>query len=400
MGTGTTHAAAPAPRAARLAVATIFFVNGALAATWAARIPAVQQRLALSASELGLALLGAAVGALVAMNLAGYLAARLGSRPVTTIAALCACVAFPLLALAPSLPLLVGALVLYGATIGSMDVAMNTQGVAVERRYGRPILTSFHALFSLGGLAGAFVGGVVAAHGIAPWPHFLGTAILAAIVVIIASRFLLPAHADAGGAGVSFVRPTRALLALGIVAFCTVLGEGSIGDWSALYLANTVRTGPGLAAAGFAAFSLLMALGRLAGDRLAARFGPARLVRLGGLLAAGGLALALIVPWTPAAVAGFALVGAGFAVVFPLAISAAGRAVGLAPGTAVATVATCGYFGYLIGPPAIGFAANAFSLRLALVFVVLLSLLAAVLAPAVGHAATSDVHAPLEAIEA
>ena len=285
------------------------------------------------------------------MNLAGYLAARLGSRPVIVVAALAMCAVFPLLAIAPTLPLLVGALVLYGAANGSMDVAMNTQGVAVERRYGRPILTSFHALFSLGGLVGAFAGGVAAARGLAPLPHFLGAAALGAGTVIAATRFLLPARADAGGLGVSFARPTRALLALGLVALCVVLSEGSVADWSAIYLAGTVHTGPGLAAAGFAAFSLLMAVGRLAGDRLALRVGPATLVRCGGFVAATGLALALAIPWAPIAIAGFALVGAGFASVFPLAISAAGRTLGLASGTAVATVATCGTLATWSAPP-------------------------------------------------
>ena len=377
-------------RAARLAVSTIFFANGFVVASWAARIPAVREQLGLSTSALGLALLATAVGSLLAMSQAGALAARVGSRPVIVVAGVCFCATLPLLALAPSLPLLAGALLLYGAGNGAMDVAMNTQGVAVERRYGRPIFTAFHALFSLGGLAGAFVGGLVAARGTTPLPHFLVAAVVMGGVVVVASQFLLPPSADAGGAGSAFAWPTRALLALGLVAFCIVLGEGAISDWSAIYLAGTAHTGPGLAAAGYAAFSLLMAAGRLTGDRLTLWLGPAALVRAGGLTAAAGLLLALLVPWAPLALLGFALVGAGFSVVFPIALSAAGRTPGMAPGNAIAAVAACGYFGFLVGPPVIGFAASALNLRLALGVVVLLSGLAALLAPTTGRAAAPD----------
>src|SRR5215469_16049536 len=158
-----------APRMARLAVAVYFFLTGLTFASWAVRIPAVQTRLGLSPGELGLALLGTASGELVSMNLAGYLAARFGSRSITVIASVCLSGMLPILALAPSLPVLVAALVLFGASFGSVNVAMNTQGVAVERRYGRSIFNAFHACYSIGGLTGSLAGGLVAAHDIAPW---------------------------------------------------------------------------------------------------------------------------------------------------------------------------------------------------------------------------------------
>lgn len=389
----------PVPRSARMAVAILFFLNGAIFATWVTRIPAVQARLLLNPGELGLALLGTAAGALVAMNLSGYLSARFGSRSVTTIAAMCLCAVLPLLALAPTLLVLVATLVLFGASNGSMDVAMNTQGVAVERRYGRPILNSFHACYSLGGLAGALVGGLVASRGFAPLPHFLGIALLCAILTCSVARFLLPAHADAQGMGVAFARPTRALLALGLVAFCVVLGEGAIADWSAVYLNGTLRTGAGLAAAGYAAFSIVMAVGRGVGDRLTARLGSRTMVRLGGLVAAAGLTIALVFSWVPIAILGFGLVGAGFSVVFPLTLSAAGRASKQASGTAIAAVATCGYLGFLVGPPVIGLAADALSLRIALGFVVVLSLCAAAFARGVSGEKHAEKDRTLEAIE-
>ncbi len=393
------QASAPVPRSARFAVAILFFLNGAIFASWATRIPTVQVKLMLSTGEIGVALLGTSVGALVGMNLSGYLAARFGSRSVATIASVSLCMMLPTLALAPTLPVLVSALMLAGACNGSMDVAMNAQGVAVERSYGRPILNSFHAFFSLGGLTGAFVGGLAASHGIALLPHFLGIALFCFILIISTARFLLPAHADAQRTGVAFVRPTRALLALGLVAFCVVLGESTIAGWSAVYLTGTLHAGAGLAAAGYAAFSVAMACGRGLGDQLTARLGPPTMVRLGGLVAAIGLTIALVFIWVPIAILGFALVGAGFSVVFPLTLSAAGRASKLAPGTAIAAVATCGYVGSFAGPPLIGFAADAISLRIALGFVVVLSLLAAAFA----HAVSSDKHAEkgqaLKAIE-
>ncbi|MDQ2904728.1 MAG: MFS transporter [Chloroflexota bacterium] len=371
------------PRSARLAVALLFFLNGTILATWATRIPSIQARLALRPAELGLALLGTAAGALVAMNVSGYLAARFGSRSVTIIAAVILCLMLPLLALAPTLSSLVTALVLFGASNGSMDVAMNTQGVAVERQYGRPILNSFHACFSLGGLAGALIGGLVASRGIAPLPHFLGIALFCVILTLSVARFLLPAGAEAQRTAVAFARPTRAILALGLVAFCVVLGEGAMADWSAIYLNGTLRTGAGLAAVGYAAFSVMMAMGRGVGDQLTARLGARTMMQLGGIVAATGLTLALVVTWLPITLLGFGLVGAGFSVVFPLTLSAAGRTSKQAAGTAIAAVATCGYAGFLVGPPVIGFVADALSLRIALSFVVVLSLCATVCAHAV-----------------
>lgn len=369
---------------ARVAVSILFFLNGTIFATWAARLPTVQARLALSPGELGFALLGTSAGALVAMNLAGYLAARFGSRSVTAIAALSLCLILPFLALAPTLPVLVTALIFFGASNGSMDVAMNTQGVAVEREYGRPILNSFHACWSLGGFVGALVGGFVAAHGMALLSHFLGVSLLCVILTLSTAHSLLPARAEVQGTRVAFVRPTRALLALCLVAFCVVLGEGAIANWSAIYLNGTLRTGVGLAAVGYAVFSVAMAVGRGVGDHLTARLGPRTMVRLGGLTAALGLMLALIVLWIPLVLLGFGLVGAGFSVVFPLTLSAAGRTSKQAAGPAVAAVATCGYGGFLVGPPVIGLVADTLSLRIALGLVVVLSLCTAGCARAVG----------------
>lgn len=372
-------------RSARIAVALHFFLTGAVFATWATRIPAVQARLALNTGQLGLALFSTAVGELLSMNLAGYLAALFGSRLVTTVALVCLCALLPVLVVAPNLAFLMITLLLFGASFGAVNVAMNTQGVAVERGYGRSILSSFHACYSLGGLAGALTSGLAAAHGIGPVVHFSGIALPGVLLTLVAAHFLLPSSADAQGTGVAFARPTRALLALGFVAFCALLGEGAMADWSAVYLSSTLHTDAGLAAAGYAAFSVVMAIGRMLGGRLTDRLGPEMMVRLGGCVAAGGLALALLVPGVPTTLLGFGLVGAGFSIIFPLTLSAAGRSEQRVSGTAIATVAACGYCGFLVGAPAIGFAANSVTLRAALGLVVFLSLCAAACARVVGE---------------
>lgn len=372
---------------ARLATATMFFINGAVLANWVPRIPAIQQRLGLSTGALGFALLGMALGGLVANPTAGPLVVRFGSRRVTVVAGVAYCAVLPLPALAPTLPLLTLALIILGASNGLMDVAMNSQGVAVERTAGRPLLSSFHGMFSVGGLVGASVGGVIAVRGIAPATHLSAAAAVLGVLTIIAGRGLLPASADAGAGAMDggatrtplFVRPTGPLVALAIIAFCVMLGEGAMADWSALYLRESLGTNAGLAAAGYACFSLGMVAGRFAGDTLAEHVGPPRLVTAGGALAAVGLGFGLLTGQPLAALVGFVCVGLGFSTVVPLAISAAGRTRGVASGLAIAAVTTTGYFGFLVGPPVIGLLAQALTLRAALGVVVALAVIIAAL---------------------
>src|SRR5919107_5844181 len=242
--------AAPADylRSARAAVLGVFFANGVVIGTWVVRIPAIKDELGLGEGLLGVALLGAAIGALVAMPLVGALVSRFGSRRFVGTTELLLRLSLVLPALAPNLLFLVPALVMVGAANGGVDVSMNAQAVAVERGYGRPIMSSFHAAWSFGGLAGAALGGLLASRGVGPLPHFSVVAILAAIAFAVAYKALLPSHADASQEDApAFARPTRALLGLGIISFCVLLGEGAMGDWSAVYLENTLDTGPGFA---------------------------------------------------------------------------------------------------------------------------------------------------------
>jgi MFS family permease len=371
---------ASVPRGARFAVATAFFVNGAVQANWVTRIPAVQEELNLSAGALGAALLGLPVGLVAIVSVTGWLVARFGSRLVTRSSAPLYCLTLILLALAPNLPLLFLALVAFGAGAGALDVAMNTHGVAVERRYGRPILSSFHGLFSVGGLVGAAAGGAVVSLGIGTTQHLLGTGLFLGIVALAASRWLLPSNADAARTAPTFALPSWSLVGLGVVAFCALLGEGAMADWSAVYLQGEIGTGPGLAAAGFAAFSLTMAAGRLTGDRINQRLGPTTLTQLGGTVAATGLLAALVTDRSVVAILGFACVGVGFSTIFPLVVSTAGSDASMSSGPALAAVTTVGYFGLLAGPPLIGFAAEFVTLRGSLGIVMVLSVIIALLA--------------------
>ncbi len=352
----------------------VFALNGFVLGGWFVRIPAVQDRLGIGEGLLGVALLGAAVGALLSMTVTGALISRLGSRRVVGATALLLLVSLVPLALAPNVVTLALALLLVGAANGALDVSMNSHAVAVEDRYGRRIMSSFHAAFSFGALAGSVLGGGVAYLGVGVLPHFLVVFALATLAAVPAYRALLPSDADAAEGGApAFARPTRALLGLGVISFCVLLGEGAMSDWSAVYLDDSLRTGPGFAAAGYAAFSLAMALGRLFGDGLTERFGPTSLVRLCGAVAAAGLGAALAVGNPVFALVGFACAGAGFSVVFPLALSAAGAADDVATGPALAAVSTAAYTGFLVGPPTIGFVAELAGLGTALYLVVGLS---------------------------
>ncbi|MBA3347856.1 MAG: MFS transporter [Actinobacteria bacterium] len=312
-------------RAARTAVTVVFFASGASFGSWVARIPALRDGVDASEAELGLALFGVAAGAIVALPLAGLLSVRLGSRTVMRGALLGLAFAMPLPALAPSLPLLALGFAAIGATNGALDVAMNAHGVALESRYGRPILSSMHASFSLGGLAGAAAGGLSAAAGIPPLPQFLVVGAAIAGIWAWTNTRTLPRDVDVDATGApAFGGVSGALAALAAIAFAGMLAEGATGDWSAVYLDDTLGTGEGAATVAFVAFSLTMTAGRLAGDRLTSRVGPVALTRGTGIVAAAGLALALAGDSIWLAVLGFALLGAGLSVIVPTVYRAAG----------------------------------------------------------------------------
>jgi len=370
-----------AVRRARFAVACAFGVNGAVTGSWAARVPAVKDQLGLSPGVLGLALVGLAAGGILAMPAAGALVARRGSRPVTRAALAACCVALPLPALAPGVAALAFGLLLLGAGNGAVDVAMNAHGVAVEERYGRPILSSFHGMWSLGALAGAAGGGLAAGAGIPVGAHLTAAGGMLLAAGLATTRWLLPAGADRRAAGPVFARPTRPLAVLAVIAFCGLLAEDAAAQWSAVYLRDALGTSAAVAATGYAAFSLAMTAGRLTGDRLVARLEPARFVRLAAVVASAGLGLGLAVGQPAAAVAGFALLGVGISCIVPVTFSAAARAqLSTAGGPAIAAVSTAGYLGGAVGPPAVGGLAELAGLPAALGLVAALTGLVALLA--------------------
>ncbi len=317
---------------------------------------------------------------MVAQPLAGALAVRTGSRPVTLGGAIAYLTALALTGLAPSAPAFAAAVAALAAANGALDVSMNAQAIALSRRRARPIFSSFHAAFSFGAMGGAGAGALAAGTGVTPAAHLGLAGALLALVVLAARRGLLPASADARSHGPVFARPSRALAGLGALAFCALLAEGAVGDWSAILLDRETAAGPALAALGLTAFSLTMGAGRLAADPLAGRFGRAAVVRAGALLAVAGLALALAstAAGIAAGIAGFALMGAGIAGLFPLALAAAGD-LDAPAAPSLAAVATSGYAAFIAGPAAIGLLSDATGLPVALSLVGLVLLVAAAL---------------------
>jgi MFS family permease len=357
---------ARAPSRARWAVAAIFFLNGAVLASWLAHIPAVKAQHGLTDDRLGLVLLSMAAGSVLALPIAGWLLARWGSRVITSAAAIGFCLALPLPVIAPSAMLVTLGLALLGAWNAVLDVSMNAQAILVEEGYQRPIMSGFHGLFSAGGLVGAAVASAAMALDVSAEWHVVGVALISSCVLAAVLGSLLPPTGPSSASGQIFARPPAALMALGLLTFCGLLAEGAMGDWSAVYLHDSLGANPAVAATGFAAFSLAMAVGRFGGDRIADRLGPILLLRISAAIAAAGLAGALLLARTSAAVVGCGLVGLGIANVIPVLFSAAGRVPAMSAGTALAGIATTGYAGYLAGPPLIGLTASVTGLPVAL----------------------------------
>lgn len=358
---------------ARLSVAVMFLINGFVFAAWASRIPVIQQNLQLSAGELGSVLLGTPVGSLLSLPVAGWLTARFGSKYVTVAAAFANCCILPLIALMPSGAALAAMLFLFGSAGDILNIGMNAQAVAVENRLGKPIMSSFHGLYSAGGMLGAASGGLAAEAGLTPWKHFLTAAAVGLVLLSIFYRRLLPDDLPAKSHKPLFAKPDALLWRLGLIAFFCMLGEGAMADWSSVFLAEVSRTTAGLSTLGYTAFTTGMVTGRFLGDRLAQRLGQERLIRTSGLLAGSGMSLALLVATPAWVIVGFGMVGLGLATVVPTVYGAAGRSPNMSAGVAIAAVSTVGYTGFLIGPPLIGWIADFSGLRTALVVVAVLA---------------------------
>jgi MFS family permease len=344
----------------RLATAGVFFTNGAGVGILLPQLPYLRERLDISKGVLGLCLLGMTAGALVAMPIAGQLLNRHPSRRVVraAVTAYPLTLAFPLLASTPvSLSAL---LVLVGAANGFLDVSMNAHGAAIERDRGRPIMSSLHGGWSLGGVAGSGAAGLASAAGADPRLYLAVAAVLLLGLGALASSRIGHASVAGDGAPAGLAVPPRSILLLGVLCILVMVTEGAMNDWAPLYLREDLGTNAGVGAAGFAAFSAGMALGRFGGDPFTARLGAERLLRGGALLAAVALGGLLAFASPAVAIAGLVLVGLGVANGVPLLFSAAGRTA--APGPAIAAVGTMGYVAFLGGPPFIGFLADAVGL--------------------------------------
>jgi MFS family permease len=398
------------PRRARIAVTLAFGANGVLFGTWTPRIPAVQHALGLDEARLGLALFAPALGSVGSMLVTGLLVQRFGAGRVLTRALGAFALTLPLIGFAPDLRWLFAALLVWGAAMGALDVAMNSAGLGVQRAYGRPVLSSFHAALSGGALVGALLGSVAAGARVPVAVHLAAAGALGLVAVVVVARTPIPepgAGSRSRGSARSLSRSrswswfrswswsrswsrslgnarnllrSPGLALLGGLAFAGLLAEGAVADWSAVYLSGVLGASPGLAGAGFVAFSVTMTIGRLCGDRLVAAVGAVRTVRWAAATAAIALAAALLVSQIWAALVGFAVLGAGLATLVPVVFSAAARRTA-SPATAIAAVSTCGYLGFIAGPPLIGGLAALTGLSGALWLVAALTAVVAVLAP-------------------
>jgi MFS family permease len=373
----------PSVRSAWWGTVVLFLVHGLVVSTWISRIPAIQSNLRLNNGILGLTLLSAALGAVSTIPLTGFLVSRYGSKKVSTISSIVFCFAVSWPGLAFSAISLGAALFAFGAVAAAMDVSMNAQAVEVEKALGKPTMSRFHAMFSFGAMAGAGLGGWIASRGIIPIAHFGISGMLNVIAVIAVCPGLLRTHESSAAHAhrLPLNKIPRVLLALSAIGFCILLSEGAIADWTAVYLRQALKAGPGLAAEGYAVFSAAMAIFRFVGDFITGHLGPFRTVRLGSLVAAGGLLFALCMSQAEWALPGFAAAGAGLSVIIPLVFGGGGRVESVSPGAGIATVTGIGYIGFIVGPPAIGFASQLFTLRYALGIVVVCCLISALLSP-------------------
>ncbi len=364
----------------RLAVKIIFFLNGFVHANYISRLPRIQEQFQIDNGTVGLVLLSSSIGALIAMPFTGWLIIRHGSRRTAIFSAFFYCSLIPLI---PWMPILWNLIILFflmGVSAGMLDVAMNSQAVMVEKQLNKPIMTSFHALFSIGMALGAVGGSLFTEFGTGLFYHFTIVTVLSLITVFIARYYLIHDKPERkNDEGPAFRLPTAAMVNIGVIAFCCMLGEGAMSDWSTNYMENIAHANPALAPLGLSAFALAMTLGRILGDGARLRFGDKPLMIGCGLVATIGLTMTIVFIYPFAVIAGLFIVGLGLSAIVPIAYSIAGHTKDLPPGVGLAMVTTVGYTGFLFGPPIIGLLADWQTLRLALLLVVFLLVVMTVL---------------------
>ncbi|MEM7319954.1 MAG: MFS transporter [Pseudomonadota bacterium] len=360
-------------RAAWTAVAAVFALNGVLFGMWVSRIPAVQAKLGLSHSALGIVLLFLGAGAVLAFPVTGRFIDRFGAVTVTRIVATSCTLSVLLMGLAPNIYTLALALLIFGAFHGAVDVAMNAWGAEVERDFDRSMMSSFHAMWSLGAGLGAISGALAVWAGLGVITHFTFGAVLFGSLTFVVARIPWESEKSEFSQSVLFALPKGVLILVGLLSMCAAVGEGVVADWGAIYLRDVAGASESWAAIGFGSFSVAMVIVRLLGDALIRKFGPVASARAGGACATSGALLVLLATAPVTGIVGFTLLGIGFAVIVPLAFSRAANDPNIPPGQALASVATLGYGGMLLGPPIIGFVADLTSLRLSFILLFLLS---------------------------
>jgi predicted MFS family arabinose efflux permease len=363
---GCTHR--PQQRSTRI----VFFIAGFGMAAWAPLVPFAKARAGIGDGALGLLLLCLGVGSLVTMSLAGALAARFGCRRVVVASAVPLCLILPVLATASSPALLAAALLVFGASLGSIDVTMNIQAIIVERASGRSMMSGFHGLFSIGGIAGAACVAALLGAGASPLAATL--CVVAGIIVALAmaASNLLPQGSEREGP--AFALPRGVVLFIGGLCFIAFLAEGAMLDWSAVFLTSVRGVETAYGGLGYSVFSLTMSIGRLTGDRIVQRAGGTGVIAFGGICAAAGFAFATLVPWWQMTLLGYALIGVGCSNIVPVLYTSVGRQTVMPEYVAVPAITTLGYLGILAGPAAIGFVAHAASLSAAFLILAILLL--------------------------
>jgi MFS family permease len=358
---------------ARLAVKIIFFLNGFVHANYFSRLPRIQDQFRIDNGTIGIVLLSASVGALIAMPFTGWAIIRNGSRRIGLFSAYAYCGLIPFIPLAPNLASLIILFFFIGVATGMLDVSMNAQAVMIEQKWGKPIMTSFHAFFSVGMMLGALAGSLFSKLDTSLSTHLITIGIVSLGFVFITRYYLIvDAPASQPAEGPAFRLPNAAMIGIGVIAFCSMLGEGAMADWSTNYMENIAQSSKSTAPLGLSAFALAMTIGRIFGDRARVRFGDRKLMIICGLIATSGLALSVAVTTPTVVIAGFFIIGLGLSTIVPIAYSVAGSTKGLPPSVGLAMVTTVGYAGFLFGPPIIGFLADIFTLRLALLLVLAL----------------------------
>jgi len=364
----------------RIAVGVLFFLQGLCFASWASRIPTIQQSLHLSDTALGGVLLALPVGLMLSLPLSGWLVAKIGSRKVVMIALSLYGLVLVSLGLAQSVPQLMVCLFFYGFAGNLSNISINTQAVGVEALFGKSIMASFHGLWSLAGFTGATIGAFMIGAGVVPYQHFAFVLFFLLAALAISTRYIMPEDASQNADQPLFAKPDKTLLTLGIIAFCSMICEGAMFDWSGIYFRKVVMAEPSWIGAGYTAFMSTMALGRFVADWFTSRYGLKYTLRLSGVLIATGLLTAVCFPYLGTAMLGFFLVGFGVSSVVPLVYSAAGKSSVMSPGVALAAVSTIGFLGFLIGPPLIGLVAGATSLRISFTIIACMGLCVALMA--------------------